>query len=268
MVNYIHNPDKHIKVFSFPEAKNVIVSGDIHGDFNLLVFKLCVQFALTDTLLIVAGDCGFGFEKRLYYDNIYMKNRERLTKANNWIIMLRGNHDNPAYFENEWIQYDRFRTIPDYSLVQACGHSIFCQGGAVSIDRSHRIAQKSELRNKKYEVGEADIYWPNEMPYYDEHLFDEIKQAGNVDTVISHTAPSFCEMVSKDGLTGWACYDETLLEDVEKERDTMDATFHRLIQDGHPLTNWYYGHFHRHWFATIEDVDFRMLDIVEFQELR
>ena len=81
MVNYIHNPDKHIKVFSVPEAKNVIVSGDIHGDFNLLVFKLCVQFALTDTLLIVAGDCGFGFEKRLYYDNIYMRNRERGASA-------------------------------------------------------------------------------------------------------------------------------------------------------------------------------------------
>ena len=49
---------------SFPEAKTIIVSGDIHGDFNQLVFKLCIQYKLTDTLLIVAGDCGFGFEKK------------------------------------------------------------------------------------------------------------------------------------------------------------------------------------------------------------
>jgi len=48
---------------SFPEAKTIIVSGDIHGDFNQLVFKLCIQYQLTDTLLIVAGDCGFGFGK-------------------------------------------------------------------------------------------------------------------------------------------------------------------------------------------------------------
>ena len=34
---------------SFPEAKTIIVSGDIHGDFNQLVFKLCIQYQLTDT---------------------------------------------------------------------------------------------------------------------------------------------------------------------------------------------------------------------------
>lgn len=48
---------------SFPEAKGLIISGDIHRDFNQLVFKLCVQYQMRDTLLIVAGDCGFGFEK-------------------------------------------------------------------------------------------------------------------------------------------------------------------------------------------------------------
>ena len=32
-----------VYTISFPEARNVVVSGDIHGDFNLLVYKLCVQ---------------------------------------------------------------------------------------------------------------------------------------------------------------------------------------------------------------------------------
>lgn len=39
--------------------KNAILqtypNSDIHGDFNQLVFKLCIQYKLTDTLLIVAG---------------------------------------------------------------------------------------------------------------------------------------------------------------------------------------------------------------------
>ena len=39
----------------YPEAKSVVVSGDIHGDFNELVYKLCIQYQMTDTLLIVAG---------------------------------------------------------------------------------------------------------------------------------------------------------------------------------------------------------------------
>ena len=77
---------------SFPEAKTIIVSGDIHGNFNQLVFKLCIQYQLTDTLLIVAGDCGFGFEKKEYYEQIVRRNAKRMNQANNWIVFVRGNH--------------------------------------------------------------------------------------------------------------------------------------------------------------------------------
>ena len=89
---------------SFPEAKTIIVSGDIHGDFNQLVFKLCIQYQLTDTLLIVAGDCGFGFEKREYYEQMVRRNVKRMNQANNWIVFVRGNHDNPAYFDGVMFQ--------------------------------------------------------------------------------------------------------------------------------------------------------------------
>ena len=65
---------------SFPEAKTIIVSGDIHGNFNQLVFKLCIQYQLTDTLLIVAGDCGFGFEKKEYYEQIVRRNAKRMNQ--------------------------------------------------------------------------------------------------------------------------------------------------------------------------------------------
>ena len=54
----------HLK---FPSAKSIIVSGDIHGDFNQLIFKLCVQYQLRDTLLVVVGDCVFGFENPSYF---------------------------------------------------------------------------------------------------------------------------------------------------------------------------------------------------------
>ena len=48
------------KLFEYPEAKSVVVCGDIHGDFHTLANKMCKQYQMTDTLLIVAGDCGFG----------------------------------------------------------------------------------------------------------------------------------------------------------------------------------------------------------------
>ena len=48
--------------YDFPDSKCLVVCGDIHGDFNLLVNKICVQYELKDTVVIVVGDCGFGFE--------------------------------------------------------------------------------------------------------------------------------------------------------------------------------------------------------------
>ncbi len=60
-----------MKTYSYPDVKTVIICGDIHGNFEGIVHKLCVQFGCTDTLLIVAGDCGFGFEKPGYYEQIY-----------------------------------------------------------------------------------------------------------------------------------------------------------------------------------------------------
>ena len=73
-------------IYQFPECNNVVVSGDIHGDFNLLVNKICVQYQMQNTLVIVAGDCGFGFDKRGYYDNMVKRNAKRMNDANNWIV--------------------------------------------------------------------------------------------------------------------------------------------------------------------------------------
>jgi metallophosphoesterase superfamily enzyme len=90
-----------MKLLDYPEAKQVIVSGDIHGDFKTLVYKLCIRYECTDSLLIVAGDCGFGFEKPGYYNQVYNAVAGRLRKANNWVVFVRGNHDNPALFSGE-----------------------------------------------------------------------------------------------------------------------------------------------------------------------
>ena len=50
-------------IYQFPKCKDIVVSGDIHGDFNLLVNNICVQYQMQNTLVIVAGDCEFGFER-------------------------------------------------------------------------------------------------------------------------------------------------------------------------------------------------------------
>lgn len=135
-----------VKSYEYPDAKNVVVCGDIHGEFRTLVNKLCNQYRMEDTLLIVAGDCGFGFEKPGYYEQMYNRVVGRLRKANNWVVFVRGNHDDPSYFNEEKISHRRWRTVPDYSVISACGHAILCVGGAISIDRSYRRTEQY-LRN-------------------------------------------------------------------------------------------------------------------------
>ena len=106
-----------MKKYVYSEAKQVVVCGDIHGAFETLVYKSCVQYSMTDTVIIVAGDCGFGFEKPNYYTTLYNRLAGRLRKANNWVVFVRGNHDDPSYFNEEKVSYERFRCVPDYSLI-------------------------------------------------------------------------------------------------------------------------------------------------------
>lgn len=99
-------------------------------------------------------------------------------------------------------------------------------------------------------------------------MLNEISKEFKIDMVITHTAPSFCELISKDGIANWAEWDDKLLADIDDERQTIDKIFNHLKADGHPVSHWYYGHFHRSWTAEIEGILFSMLDIMEFKEIR
>lgn len=240
---------------------NVVVCGDIHGAFETMVYKLCVRHSMNNTLLIVAGDCGFGFEKPAAYDMLYNKVADRLKKRNNYVAFVRGNHDDPAYFNEERITYKRWRTVPDYTVISAAGHNILCVGGAISVDRSLR-----KDRQLTHPYKETNIYWDDEAPVFNPEAIESLSVP--IDIVVTHTAPSFCEMQDHTSLWEWAQDDKTLMEDVAKERSTMDDIYKALKEKGEPLNQWFYGHFHQSWSSVIEGVRFKMLDIEEFYEIK
>lgn len=180
--------------------------------------------------------------------------------------MVRGNHDDPAYFATDAaghtaVEHMRWRTVPDYAVIEACGRMVLCVGGAVSVDRQMRLQEMSRYPGKVF-------YWQDEAVRYDVSALEAIRDAGlKVDIVVSHTAPSFCEFRSKSGLASWAKDDPGLIEECEAERQTMDMILAHLQRDGHPLERWYYGHFHNSWHSEIGGVWYKMLDIKELLEV-
>ena len=182
-------------VLTYKEAKSLVICGDIHGEFVPLVYEMCMRYNMHDTLVIIAGDCGFGFEKAGYYDQVF------------------------------------------------------------------RHIEKRLVQGKVY-------YWSDEVVQYDAIQLDAIREAGlKIDTVVTHTAPSFCEFRSKEGLVSWAQDDPGVIEDCESERQIVDKIFAHLKRDGHPLERWYYGHFHSSWHSEIDGVWYKMLDIMELLEV-
>ena len=208
-------------------------------------------------------------EGTLYVEEAVITSMNELMKQTAWIKTgsVRGNHDNPAYFNDYPIKHRRWMTIPDYSIVKACGHHILCVGGAISVDRSYRISDPHYHVSKNDEPLARNIYWANEYPVFAVEKLDAISESCAIDTIITHTAPSFCELTSKSGLTNWAIRDEDLMAHVKYERQVIDKILNYLKTKDHPLRHWFYGHFHQSWHQEIDNVQYNMLDIMELRVL-
>lgn len=249
------------------KADKVAVCGDIHADFVGLSDAI-ERAGLTHAIVIVAGDCGFGFFPQPYYEEVYLqKMHERLEQADVTLLMIRGNHDGPKYFTHRLIDFARMKTLPDYTVVATARHRILCVGGALSIDRVCRLEDMA--LQLKYEGHVDPLYWPDEPFVYDEAQLKALENKGlRIDTVVTHTAPAFCEPVEKSGLADWAEVDPNLLADVRRERTDVNRLYQWLCDHGHPLASWFYGHFHYSATTIVGGVQFRLAAIKELIELR
>lgn len=244
---------------------NIVCGGDIHGAFNLLISKI-KWHDIKDTALFLCGDVGLGFEKLSHYkNNIIPKLHKICKKQNVIIIMIAGNHDDPAYYDGNIINTKWVKAVPNYCVVEVGNKRVLCISGAISIDRSYRKNLNNTKLNNYIYYHKCNMetalqqcplyYWENEAVKYQPKLTER------VDIICSHSAPSFCYPTDKGSIVmEYAQYDETLLEDIQKERETLDLIYNDYKDE---ITHWYYGHFHQSMFQEINNIKFRLLDIGE-----
>ncbi|MDR1973050.1 MAG: metallophosphoesterase [Bacteroidales bacterium] len=252
---------KKVNSIYFDDIKTLAFCGDIHGEFGSTTFKLDNY---TDTVLIVCGDIGMGFHSDEYYFSLFKRINLKLSKNRNYLVMFRGNHDNPDFFNGSFKKYSNIYLVPDYTVVEVSGiANVLCVGGATSIDRSYRI--KQELQNRR------KIYWGDaELPYFDRQALHEINSlyVDNIQIVATHTCPSFAYPTTKQNVQEWINIDESLSQTLDNERNTMDKIFEMLRTTQKHLTDWYYGHFHEHRLEQHYGINFRLCDCNEVNIFR
>jgi calcineurin-like phosphoesterase family protein len=226
--------------------KNVYFLGDTHGNHKQIKF-LIKSRKITDAVIFHVGDFGVGF-KTAERDIEDIEDLNEFLKEKNIIMyVIRGNHDNPIYFNGNYI-YDNIKLVEDYTVVEVNNKKVLLVGGALSIDRAQRIRTNTEY----IRIGrEERFYWSTEVFVLDEEKLAEIK---DIDIVVTHTSPSTVYPSNVNGyppvVTQFKDGDENLLTDLDDERALL-SKFWEIGKVNNKPTHYYYGHFHS---SNVENV--------------
>lgn len=237
--------------------ENVVVCGDIHGEYTHF-YKYQRKHDLINTVFIFAGDFGIGFDLNIKkeFRRLNLINNS-LIKRNNYMLVVRGNHDNPYYYNNETIlnQISNIKLLKDYTVLNILDNNFLFVGGATSVDRKP---------NGRYLGRKVDVnYWLDEKFILDENLL--IKAINNIDInyVVTHSTPDFAYPQTYAGASDWFRTDPSLIEELIVERRLHTELYNIVLnnnQDSKSLKGWFYGHYHDNHQMYFNDTKFQLLD--------
>ena len=226
---------------------DLIVIGDLHSKWSTLFYYI-KQLKLNDITIIVAGDCGFGFEKPEYYIQIYNKFKKYLLENNVHILFIRGNHDDPSYFNGDnKINLPNFRTLEDYTVLDFNNKKILCIGGGVSIDRVERTLNKS--------------YW-----YGEEFIFNaELMPVESITHIITHVFFALPQLRKNDLIQEFSKEDDKLILALDIEKKNVELLFNFIKEKGWNIEHWYFGHYHNDLDFIYESIECSCIDMLYYE---
>ena len=189
------------------------------------------------SLIVVLGDSGFGTAPEAKIIKFLTDKNKILAYNNINVVFIRGNNDDPSYFDGEKINFSNIKAVPDYSVLETKNKNILCVGGAISADRTWKKEQEKRVSKK--------IFWESEAPVFNPELIKEaVENFKHIDYVLSHSAPSFLNVgVDMSNIKDWEEKDKDLQKDIDNERTCMDKVFECLRDNGSKPLFWGFGHF-------------------------
>ena len=211
-----------------------------------------------NSVIIVSGNGGIGLKSKQYYDETFGKLEKVLADNNCYLLFVRGNSDDPSYFENRLIDFDHIKTIPDYSVIVLKTFNCLCVGGSYSIDKEWKLAQEEEFGKKSY--------WENEAPIMDENQLDEILKEFKISCVITSTSPSFVYPSANSFKNSkWFSSNKENMRNFTNERKIMDKLYEKILDNDSKPFIWAYGRFKMGNTNKVNDIAF--LSLQQYQIL-
>lgn len=204
------------------KSNNVYCIGDTHGIYN--TFRAIKNSPIEDCLLLHVGDFGIGFSYEDYNQLINLNSY--LANKNIRLLIIRGNHDNPIYFQGKnkiHCNNTHIEFLEDYSEKKINDRTFLFVGGGISIDRINRDINES--------------YWIDEKVV----LKEDYKNLPHYDFLITHSVDKSCPVVvGFKAIKYWLDLDKSLEADLVEERENL----FKLIEHVKPKFN-IFGHFHK-----------------------
>ena len=206
-----------------------------------------------DSIIFVCGDSTFGFHDYEYYMSLCEKFNKLCELNNVTILFIRGNHDDPSYFEEMKINFSNIKCLPDYSVVITSRFTTLCVGGGISIDRIWRKQQEFRI-NKIAKNGNKKLYWENEAPIFDgSKIQSHINDGVIIDSIVSHSSHNTAIPHTKTLSKEWLKLDKNLKSDMAHERQVLTDVFDFISSQKMKIKWWSYGHFHLNDDRKIKD---------------